>query len=281
MPIPRLTAAGATPPPHADATVFVTAAAGDAGSSPFASAIEAHTAVDVTLTSAGGVLPCAAAAGGRLVVSPTGPLNRDYDDVRRVADAVAKGVKRAVAAGARAPHLHLCASLAAAGAADYAQALTVALTAALGALYAPYSLRLAKGEAATEPVAEVTFYWGGEGDVAAAAAATAVALEAGKRVCKDITGSDPEIAAPPKLADYCVAAFSGLPGVTVTVVSDQAEIAAGYPLLAAVSRASMPVPRHHPRIVRLEYTGEGAVDTQVMLVGKGVTYDSACGHAAT
>jgi leucyl aminopeptidase len=273
MPIPRLTVSGATPPAHADATVFVTAAAADAGDSPFAAAIAAHAAVDATLASAGGVLPCAAAAGGRLVVSPTGPLNRDYDDVRRVADAVAKGVKRAMGAGARAPHLHLCASLAAAGA-DYVQALTVALTAALGALYAPYSLRLGKGEAATEPVAEVSFWWGGAGD-AAAAAATAAALEAGKRVCKDITGSDPEIAAPPKLADYCVAAFSGLPGVTVSVVSDPAEIAAGYPLLAAVSRASMPVPRHHPRIVRLEYTGEGAVDTQIMLVGKGVTYDSA------
>ena len=30
----------------------------------------------------------------RVVYSPTGPLNRDYDDVRRIADAVKAGVKK-------------------------------------------------------------------------------------------------------------------------------------------------------------------------------------------
>ena len=29
----------------------------------------------------------------RVIYSPTGPLNRDYDDVRRVADATTEGVK--------------------------------------------------------------------------------------------------------------------------------------------------------------------------------------------
>lgn len=31
---------------------------------------------------------------GRLIFAPTGPLNRDYDDVRRFADAAASGIKR-------------------------------------------------------------------------------------------------------------------------------------------------------------------------------------------
>ena len=43
-------------------------------------------------------LPCK-----RLVFSPTGPLNRDYDDVRRFADAATAGVKRALSAGSSNP----------------------------------------------------------------------------------------------------------------------------------------------------------------------------------
>lgn len=32
--------------------------------------------------------------GRRVVYVPTGPVNRDYDDVRRFEDAAVKGVKR-------------------------------------------------------------------------------------------------------------------------------------------------------------------------------------------
>lgn len=45
-------------------------------------------------------LPCK-----RLIFSPTGPLNRDYDDVRRFADAATAGVKRALSAGSSNPLL--------------------------------------------------------------------------------------------------------------------------------------------------------------------------------
>ena len=43
-------------------------------------------------------LPCQ-----RLIFSPTGPLNRDYDDVRRFSDAATAGVKRALSAGSSNP----------------------------------------------------------------------------------------------------------------------------------------------------------------------------------
>ena len=43
-------------------------------------------------------LPCA-----RLVFSPAGPLDRDYDDLRRFAEAAGKGVKRAILAGNKHP----------------------------------------------------------------------------------------------------------------------------------------------------------------------------------
>lgn len=34
------------------------------------------------------------------------------------------------------------------------------------------------------------------------------------------------------------------------------------------------VDRHHGRLIFLEYVGEGEINTTVMLVGKGITYDT-------
>lgn len=43
--------------------------------------------------------------GKPVVLAPTGPLERDYDDVRRFADAAEAGMKRAIRAGAKLPTL--------------------------------------------------------------------------------------------------------------------------------------------------------------------------------
>ena len=37
--------------------------------------------------------------------SPTGPLNRDYDDVRSIGDAAVKGIKKAITVGSKKPLL--------------------------------------------------------------------------------------------------------------------------------------------------------------------------------
>lgn len=37
--------------------------------------------------------------GNRLVFASTGPLNRDYDDIRRFSDAATNGIKRSAMAG--------------------------------------------------------------------------------------------------------------------------------------------------------------------------------------
>lgn len=45
--------------------------------------------------------------GGRLVHSPTGPIDPDYDDVRIFKEAAGKGIKRAIKAGMKRPLLML------------------------------------------------------------------------------------------------------------------------------------------------------------------------------
>jgi leucyl aminopeptidase len=47
-----------------------------------------------------------------------------------------------------------------------------------------------------------------------------------------------------------------------------------YPCLAAVNRAASGVPRHDGRVIWLTYEPEGPIEKTVMLVGKGITYDS-------
>ena len=67
------------------------------------------------------------------VFSPTGPLNRDYDDVRRFLDAAVKGMKRTIKAGSKKPVLVVPTT--------YGEQFTDAvLVTWLGAFYALYTV---------------------------------------------------------------------------------------------------------------------------------------------
>ncbi|MBW2525955.1 MAG: leucyl aminopeptidase family protein, partial [Deltaproteobacteria bacterium] len=147
----------------------------------------------------------------------------------------------------------------------------VALLGGLGALWEPLEAREALGEADVEPVTEIGFV-APAGEAAARVARVVAALEEGRRLARDLAGTNPERMRPEAFAALCEQEFAGGP-VRCEVVSDGDAIRRGYPLLAAVARASEAVERHRPRIVRLTY--EGAEPTHTLLfAGKGVTYDS-------
>lgn len=243
--------------PRFDAVVWVCADV-HAGPQSIAGLIKAHSAIDARLGQAPALLHAPALPGGRLIVAPTGRLDRIQDDVRRISDAAAAGIALARDAGARTPVV--LASVPDGAFERSAEALALG---ALEGLWAPLSAREALGEAACEPITRV-------GVVAAPAVLTvAAAMEDGRRLARDLCGTEPERMRPEAFADYCVAAFAGT-GVQVEIKADVDE----YPLLAAVSRASMVVPRHRPRIARLTYTPDGPVHTTLLLAGKGVTYDT-------
>ncbi len=196
--------------------------------------------------------------GARLVLAPTAPLTEDTDDARAVAEATAVAVARAVEAGATRPLL-------AVGFPDtprFARAREVAALAALGTRWAPLEAR--EAEKAPPRLASL-----GVADLDAAAAARLEAIDAGRWLCRDITGTEPERMAPLRIVDLCEQAFAGT-GVTVTVERD----VSGYPLLAAVARASQQVERHRPAVVTLDYRPEGPIERTLILAGKGVTYDT-------
>lgn len=75
------------------------------------------------------VLPVPDLPAGRLVHSPTGPIDPDYDDVRIFKHAAAKGIKRAIKAGIKKPLLVLRKHV------DFENCELVMLLGALDALY--------------------------------------------------------------------------------------------------------------------------------------------------
>lgn len=227
-----------------------------------ASVLDARAAHVVSL------VPCEGAPGARVVLSPTGPVLRDQDDVRRYAEAAQAGIRRARDAGARSPLVLLAPPPADA---RHRHAAHVAALAAIGGLWEPLEAREALG-ASVEPVESIGFSVLG-GDFGDVDAAWVEAVDAGVRLARDLAGTDPERMAPPKFAQYCVDAFRDTP-VRVTVNSDQDALRRDYPLLSAVARASLDVERHRPCVVRLEYVPQGPVEQTLLFAGKGLTYDT-------
>ncbi len=235
-----------------------------------------HPAMDATIAAArlldaqfGEAASLVAAAdlpGKRLIVRVAGPLDRDWDDVRRFRDAAQTAMGRARDAGMQAPLLVL-GGVPKGAAFEHADVVT--LKAGLGALWQPLEAREAHGED-IETVKTVGY--ASPGNVGAAVK-LAEAMEAGRRLARDLGGTEPERMAPPRFAQALKAAFENT-DVKIHVVRDRHRLLKEYPLLMSVARASLQVERHLPRVVQLEYCGPGEVQRTLLFAGKGVTYDT-------
>ncbi|XP_038133133.1 putative aminopeptidase W07G4.4 [Cyprinodon tularosa] len=204
--------------------------------------------------------------GDRLIFASTGPVNRDYDDVRRFSDAAVKGIKRALKAGMQRPLL-VCPPHK-----DYKNSPLVAALGALHALYMPLEVREANDKTSDHKVC-VLGLWAAQEAEGRRLVELANALESGRVAYRDIGGSDPERMAAPRVAEYVQEMFKNSP-VQVEVLSDVRILEKEYPCLAAVNRCANCVPRHQARVIKLQYSGAGPIQKTLMLVGKGITYDT-------
>ncbi len=230
-------------------------------------AIENAIAIDAALTKgarAPVVIPAQNAPGGRVVLASYGSgqsATHDIEDVRLVAEATLAAVARAVEAGATRP-LVLAIPPHGVHAARFAHTVEVAALAALGSQWTPLEAR----EAGKVPrVAESIGMVG----LSEERARFVDAVEVGRKLCRDIAGTEPERMAPLRVAQLCEEAFAG----TSVQVEIERDVTA-YPLLAAVARASMTVERHRPCVARLFWSSPGEVKRTIVLAGKGVTYDT-------
>ncbi|XP_063371892.1 putative aminopeptidase W07G4.4 [Cydia amplana] len=210
---------------------------------------------------------CEHVSGKRLTLAPTGKIT-PYHDVRVLKEAAKKGVVRALSAGIKKPLLIIPYCV------DYPDGQLVSILGAFEALYQPlhvvergkinnfYKIGFHAEEKNTDAFKKVV--------------SNAIALETARIVARDIAGGDPERMSPVKIVDYVKKTFAGCSNVVITAFNDEKYIAEEFPLLAAVSRASSRVERHKPCVLQIEYTpsNEARVTETLMLVGKGVTYDT-------
>ncbi|XP_077378812.1 putative aminopeptidase W07G4.4 [Festucalex cinctus] len=228
--------------------------------------LQDHNSVDSGLGEEVVLLKIPGLPGNRLVFSATGPVNRDYDDVRRFSDAAVNAVKRALKAGMQRPLL-VCPKHK-----DYKNSTLVAALGALHALYMPLEVREANIKSSNYKVC-VLGLWVAHESEGPWLVDLAGALESGRLACRDIGGSDPERMAAPRVAEYVVQLFKNSP-VQAEVISNVKLLEREYPCLAAVNRCANCVPRHQARVIKLEYCGEGPIQKTLMMVGKGITYDT-------
>ncbi|KAI1303166.1 putative aminopeptidase W07G4.4 [Halotydeus destructor] len=208
----------------------------------------------------------------RLIYSPVGPISRDFDDIRRFRDAAYRGVKRALKAGATKPLIYLPSS----GTASQSYSLydVVSVLGAYEAIYTPLEIREAfPGSLKTKYLSFCNFDGEQrEKDVYR----LAEAIERGCNVAKDIGGSDPERMSAINTAAYVKEIFANSV-IKVDIMDNIDQINKEFPMLGIVNRGN--IPRHEARVIFLSYEPNGGtpVDTTLVLVGKGVTYDTG-GH---
>ncbi|MBI5853275.1 MAG: leucyl aminopeptidase family protein [Planctomycetes bacterium] len=252
-----------------DAVVLVAQDLASVTIAPLQAVIGALREVDSKADSLLALVAAPKLAGGRLVVAPTGPLQRDHDDVRRFADAARTGMRRARDAGSRTPLLVVATPP---SDARYRRAVEVTVLGALGGLWEPLEACEALGSPACEPVERIGCAVLG-GTCEPSTLQRLHDVEAGVSAARDLCGTDPERMAPPRFAEYCQDLFASS-GVKLEIVRERGALEREYPLLAAVARASQGVERHRPCVIRLQWTGEGAIERTLLFAGKGLTYDT-------
>ncbi|KAJ1721970.1 hypothetical protein LPJ53_003573 [Coemansia erecta] len=242
------------------------------------------------------LIPSTSISGGRLVLSPTGSLDDDTDDVRKLADAVKAGVARAVQAGSSRPAIYFAQPPPTEGEcshdADYSRWIEVCILAALEASYVTLVVREHRlatckaGKAVVENLESVDFVFAHSvsQDEIDKAVRRAKAIETGRRLAVDMGYGDPERMTPYNCAEYIKAAVDGVQGITYEEIKDLDVIKREYPLLYNSARASFSEKRTWPCVVKLEYRSPEAarvreqfailLSDSLYLVGKGVTYDT-------
>ncbi|KAB0794315.1 hypothetical protein PPYR_11154 [Photinus pyralis] len=229
----------------------------------FSPAVSNALQYDPGLKTEVGVIPLSDHPAGRLVYAPICNIDPDYDDVRVIKDAVIKGLKRALLLEAKRILLVV------EDFPEFENGLLVGVLAALEVVYTPIQVRERNPSRSVKLERLGVLSHNTDKDVVT----IAKILERGRYVARDIAGGDPERMAPIKIQEYVEGLFSKT-SIKITVVSDREVLAKEYPLFEAVDRCASVVERHRGRIVFLEYTPPKEATKTLMLVGKGVTYDT-------
>ena len=130
-----------------------------------------------------------------------------------------------------------------------------------------------KSEGERPPVARlrtVAVNAGAERSAARRALAEAAAIDAGKRLARDLGNRPGNVCTPAHLAENALALAGDSESLSAEVIDEEGMRELGMGSLLAVARGS----RQPPKLIVIEYRGGDEDDPPVALVGKGVTFDS-------
>ncbi|KAL1498053.1 hypothetical protein ABEB36_008913 [Hypothenemus hampei] len=201
----------------------------------------------------------------RLVYSPTGELDPDYDDVRVFKNAAGAAIKRALKAQSKSPLLIIEKD------SNFKLSQLVTLLGALESLYTPIQVR--EHDPSKTYKVDRLGVWTEDFNETVKLIELAKILETGRRVACDIGDADPERMSPPRVEEYIKDLFKNS-SIKLNVISDIQQLTKEYPLFEAVNRAASCQERHQGRIIFLEYQPPESAKETLFLVGKGVTYDT-------
>ena len=102
------------------------------------------------------------------------------------------------------------------------------------------------------------------------ALAEAAAIDGGKRLARDLGNRPGNVCTPSHLADCAVALAGEFEAVSTEVLEEERMRELGMGALLAVARGS----RQPPKLIVVEYAGGDRDEAPIVLVGKGVTFDS-------
>ena len=102
------------------------------------------------------------------------------------------------------------------------------------------------------------------------ALAEAAAIVAGKRLARDLANRPGNVCTPAHIAENAAALALEHSAVSVEVLEEERMRDLGMGALLAVARGS----REPPKLIVVEYAGTNEADAPIVLVGKGVTFDS-------
>ena len=142
---------------------------------------------------------------------------------------------------------------------------------------AAYRFDECKSEKDTAPaprLRRVAIHSSGSGPDARAGArralAEAAAIDAGKRLARDLGNRPGNVCTPSHLAECAAALAEEFEAVSTEVLEEERMRELGMGALLAVARGS----RQPPKLIVVEYAGASPDEAPIVLVGKGVTFDS-------
>ncbi|KAI8375168.1 hypothetical protein BD560DRAFT_392911 [Blakeslea trispora] len=219
----------------------------------------------------------------RILIAPTGSLRNDFDDARKFKDAAYNAAVHALKVGIKSPLVCFADEPSLTSSSewtfneenDYKHFLEVTMLGVLEANFEPIDVRQ-YADAKVKSMDRIGFLVSQAVGSDEKLIQRVSAIEAGRRMAKDIGNPDPEIMSPINITKYIQEQFKHVDNVKVTIIDNIDEIKKNYPLAHAVTRASLAVERHHPRFVHFEYTSpdQSKVKENLYFVGKGVTYDT-------